>query len=138
MAAKDLFHQAVKQALLKQQWVITADALKIKIEGVRFEIDLAAEKILAAQKEERKIAVEIKSFINNSVLNDFHVALGQFLNYRLALQMSESEPTLYLAVPFDTFDSFLHERFAQEALKIYHVHMIVSAANTEITLVWKE
>lgn len=47
MAAKDLFYQAVKQALLKEQWVITADPLKIKIEGVRFEIDLAAEKILA-------------------------------------------------------------------------------------------
>ena len=37
MAAKDSFRQAVKQALLKQQWLITADPLKIKIEGVRFE-----------------------------------------------------------------------------------------------------
>ena len=43
MAAKDLFHDAVKQALLKDQWVITADPLTFKIEGVRFEIDLAAE-----------------------------------------------------------------------------------------------
>ena len=66
---------------------------------------------MAAEKEERKIAVEIKSFLNNSVLTDFHVALGQFLNYRLALQMSESNRTLYLAVPFDTFDSFFQERF---------------------------
>lgn len=32
MAAKDLFHDAVKQALLKEQWVITADPLKIRIE----------------------------------------------------------------------------------------------------------
>lgn len=39
MAAKDLFHNAVKQALLKEQWVITADPLKIKIERVKFEID---------------------------------------------------------------------------------------------------
>ena len=37
MAAKDSFRQAVKQALQKQQWLITADPLKIKIEGVRFE-----------------------------------------------------------------------------------------------------
>lgn len=48
MAAKDLFHDAVKQALLKEQWVITSDPLKIRIERVKFEIDLAAEKILAA------------------------------------------------------------------------------------------
>jgi hypothetical protein len=76
MAAKDLFHNAVKQALLKEQWVITADPLKIKIERVKFEIDLAAEKILAADKAGRKIAVEIKSFLNSSVITDFHSALG--------------------------------------------------------------
>jgi len=40
----------VKQALLKEQWVITADPLTIKLEGVKFEIDLAAEKIFAAEK----------------------------------------------------------------------------------------
>ena len=61
MPAKDLFHDAVKQALLKEEWVITADPLTIKIEGVKFEIDLAAEKIFAAEKAGRKIAVEVKS-----------------------------------------------------------------------------
>ncbi|MCC3441497.1 MAG: fatty-acid oxidation protein subunit alpha, partial [Microcoleus sp. PH2017_03_ELD_O_A] len=30
MAAKDRFHDAVKQALLKEQWVITADPLILK------------------------------------------------------------------------------------------------------------
>ena len=54
MAAKDLFHDAVKQALLKDNWTITADPLKIKIEGIKFEIDLAAQKIIAAQKAEQK------------------------------------------------------------------------------------
>ena len=75
-AAKDLFHNAVKQGLLKENWVITADPLKIKIEGVKFEIDLAAEKVLAAQKAGQKIAVEIKSFLNTSAITDFHAALG--------------------------------------------------------------
>ena len=115
MAAKDLFHDAVKQALLKEQWVITADPLIIKIEGVRFEIDLAAEKVFAAEKAGRKIAVEVKSFLSNSALTDFHVALGQFLNYRLALQMNEPDRTLYLAVPFDTFDTFFQERFVHRS-----------------------
>lgn len=99
MAAKDLFHNAVKQALIKQQWIITADPLIIKIEGVKLEIDLAAERILAAQKEGQKIAVEIKSFLGTSVITDFHLALGQFLNYRLALQMTEPDRIIYLAVP---------------------------------------
>jgi hypothetical protein len=51
MAAKDLFHSAVKQALLKDKWEITADPLIIKIDKVKFEIDLAAEKVFAAEKE---------------------------------------------------------------------------------------
>lgn len=138
MAAKDLFHDAVKQALLKDQWIITAEPLIIKIEGVRFEIDLAAEKVLAAEKAGRKIAVEVKSFLSNSPLTDFHAALGQFLNYRLALQMHESDRTLYLAVPFDTFDTFFQERFVQEAVRLYQLKLVVYDPLKEVFIEWKE
>ncbi|MDJ0554074.1 MAG: XisH family protein [Microcoleaceae cyanobacterium MO_207.B10] len=137
MAAKDLFHNAVKQGLLKDDWVITADPLKIKIEGVKLEVDLAAEKIIAAQKAERKIAVEIKSFLNTSAITDFHIALGQFLNYRLALQMSESDRTLYLAVPVDTFESFFQEKFTQEAVKFYQVKLLIYDPTEEVIIEWK-
>jgi hypothetical protein len=77
MAAKDLFHNAVKQALISDRWVITADPLVVKIEGVKLEIDLAAEKVIAAEKGGRKIAIEIKSFLKPSTITDFHLALGQ-------------------------------------------------------------
>ncbi|MEC4868244.1 MAG: element excision factor XisH family protein [Jaaginema sp. PMC 1078.18] len=83
--------------------------MAIKIEGVKFEVDLGADKVIAAEKSEQKIAVEIKSFLNNSAIADFHTALGQFLNYRLALQMTENDRNLYLAVPFDTFNIFFQE-----------------------------
>ncbi|NEO81145.1 XisH family protein [Moorena sp. SIO4G3] len=137
MAAKDLFHDAVKQALLKDDWIITADPLKIKIEGVKLEIDLAADKIIAAQKAERKIAVEIKSFLNTSAITDFHAALGQFLNYRLALQMSESDRILYLGVPVDTFESFFQEKLPQEAVKVYQVKLLIYNPVEEVIMEWK-
>jgi hypothetical protein len=138
MEAKDLFHDAVKQALLKEQWVITADPLTIKIEGVRFEIDLAAEKVFAAEKAGRKIAVEVKSFLSNSALTEFHAALGQFLNYRLALQMNEPDRTLYLAVPFDTFDTFFQERFVQEAVRLYQLKLVVYEPIKEVFIEWRD
>ncbi|MBD2605176.1 XisH family protein [Scytonema hofmannii FACHB-248] len=138
MSAKDRFHVAVKQALQKELWVITADPLIIKIEGVKFEIDLAAEKILGAEKAGLKIAVEVKSFLSSSAITDFQVALGQFLNYRLALQMSESDRTLYLAVPFDTFNTFFQERFVQEAVKFYQLKLVVYDSNKEEIIKWKE
>ncbi len=137
MAAKDLFHDAVRQALLKEDWIITADPLKIKIEGVKLEIDLAADKVLAAQKAGQKIAVEIKSFLNASAITDFHAALGQFLNYRLALQMSESDRILYLAVPIDTFESFFQEKFTQEAVNVYQVKLIIYDPVKEVVVEWK-
>jgi hypothetical protein len=136
--AKDLFHDAVKQALIREQWVITADPLKIKIEGVKLEIDLAVEKVFAAEKEGQKIAVEIKSFLSPSTITDFHAALGQFLNYRLALQMREPDRTLYLAVPIDTFESFFQEPFIQEAIKLYQVKLIVYNPIQEIITAWND
>ncbi|MEG3902297.1 XisH family protein [Microcoleus sp. MOSTC5] len=138
MAARDLFHDAVKKALQKEEWEITADPLIVKIQGVKFEIDLAAEKILAAEKLGQKIAVEIKSFLNNSAITDFHLALGQFLNYRLALQIKEPDRTLYLAVPFDTFDSFFQEPFIQEAVNVYQLKLVVYDPQKEVIVEWKE
>jgi hypothetical protein len=138
MAAKDLFHEAVKQALIKEQWIITADPLKIKVEGVKLEIDLAAEKVFAAEKANQKIAVEVKSFLNPSTITDFHAALGQFLNYRLALQMREADRNLYLAVPFDTFASFFQEYFTQESVKTYQVKLIVYDPLQEVITQWIE
>jgi len=138
MAAKDRFHDAVKQALLKDSWVITADPLILKIDKVKFEVDLAAEKVFAAEKAGKKIAVEIKSFLNPSAVRDFHSALGQFLNYRLGLQMTEPDRTLYLAIPIDIFESFFQERFTQEAIRQYQVKLIVYEPIQEVIIEWKE
>jgi hypothetical protein len=57
---------------------------------------LGAEKVIVAEKAGRKIAVEIKSFIGSSTLSEFHLALGQFLNYRYALEDIEPDRVLYL------------------------------------------
>lgn len=48
MPAKDIFHETVKQALQKENWVITDDPLKFKFGNVNFQIDLGAERVLAA------------------------------------------------------------------------------------------
>lgn len=135
--AKDLFHQAVKQALIKDGWTITSDPLIIRIERVKLEIDLAAEKVFAAEKDEQKIAVEVKSFINPSVISDFHNALGQFLNYRLALEMTEPDRILYLAVPIDIFNTFFQERFTQAAISHYALKIIAYKPNTQEIIEWK-
>jgi hypothetical protein len=96
MAAKDIFHDVVKIALQKDGWTITDDPLHIRLGGViDMYIDLGAEKVIAAEKAGRKIAVEIKSFLGPSTLTEFHLALGQFMNYRYAIEDTEPDRVLY-------------------------------------------
>ncbi|BAZ37053.1 fdxN element excision controlling factor protein [Calothrix sp. NIES-4101] len=57
MSAKDIFHEVVKKALEKDGWQITHDPLSISVGGINISIDLAAEKLIAAEREGDKIAV---------------------------------------------------------------------------------
>jgi hypothetical protein len=106
MHPKDLFHDTVKRALEKDGWTITHEQMPLSFELEDMYVDLGAEKILAAERDSEKIAVEIKSFVRASAISEFHTALGQFLNYRFALSEQEPERKLYLAVPNDTYTSF--------------------------------
>lgn len=80
MPARDLFHQAVKRALVREGWAITHDPPHIDFGGFDFFIDLGAETLLGATREGRQIAVEVKSFAGASSLSEFHAAVGQFVN----------------------------------------------------------
>lgn len=119
MSAKDLFHEAVRKALEKEKWVITNDPLMVKFGKDKVFIDLAAERVLTAEREGEKIAVEIKSFLGESELFDYHTALGQFLNYRLVLESSEPDRTLYLAVPIETYQSLFSRDLAKASVQQY-------------------
>ncbi|NEO57720.1 MAG: hypothetical protein F6K54_34445 [Okeania sp. SIO3B5] len=86
MSARDFFHQEVKNALIKDGWSITHDPLSIRFGGVDISIDLGAEQLIGAEKDNQNIAVEIKSFLpKSSAISEFHTALGKFINYRAAL-----------------------------------------------------
>lgn len=136
MAARDLFHRAVKGALEKEDWLITDDPLKIEVGGAKFEIDLGAERLLAAEREGRKIAVEIKTFLSDSPITDYHAALGQFLNYRLALELSDPDRILYLAVPVAVHEAFFQREFLQISVERYQIHRIIYDPVKEVIVQW--
>lgn len=137
MATRDIFHDAVKNALIKEGWTITHDALSIKIGGVEMAIDLGAENLIAAEKSGEKIAVEIKSFVKPSAISEFHTAVGQYMNYRQALKKQEPERFLYLAVPIETYNTFFTLPFIQESIADYQFNLIVYDAEEEVIVEWK-
>ncbi|AUB40866.1 FdxN element excision controlling factor protein [Nostoc flagelliforme CCNUN1] len=126
MSAKDVFHEVVKKALQKDGWQITHDPLSISVDGVNVSIDLAAEKLIAVEREGEKIAVEVKSFLEkSSAISEFHTALRQFINYRGALRRRQPERVLYLAIPLTTYKTFFQLDFPQAMIEENQVKMII-------------
>jgi hypothetical protein len=100
-------------------------------------IDLGAEEIIGAEREGRKIAVEIKSFPGDSAISEFHTALGQYLNYLLALEEQEPERSLYLAVPLDTYIDFFSTEFARAAVRRHQLKLLVYNLAQEAIIRWE-
>lgn len=78
MPQKDILHDAIKNALIKDGWTILADPYTITYRRSQLYADLCAER----QEHERAkqvIVVEVKSFRGASPLHDFHAALGQYI-----------------------------------------------------------
>ncbi len=135
--AKDVFHQQVKHALIKDGWNITHDPLTIRIsEAVKLQIDLAAETTIAAERDSEKIAVEIKSFVGDSDISAFHTALGQYLNYCQALEEQEPDRIVYLAIPLETYQDFFQLPFIQRSLRRYQVKLIIYDPKLEEIKQW--
>jgi hypothetical protein len=134
--ARDLFHDIVRSALEKDGWLVTDDPLNIRSGGVDVQIDLGAERLIAAQKAGEKIAVEIKSFVSASKISEFHTALGQFINYRTALRVEEPSRNLYLAVPLVTYNDFFNLPFIQTVVNENKLKIIIYDVETEEIAQW--
>lgn len=136
MPAKDLYHNAVKNALIKDGWTITADPYFIKYEDAELYADLAAEKVIAAERQGQKIVVEIKSFIGRSQMYDFHSALGQYIVYRNLLHLTQSEFVLYLAIDNQVYRDFFQRLSIRAIVRENNLLMVVFDPKTEKILQW--
>ena len=136
MPKRDFFHEAVKNALIKEGWTITDDPFKLDFGFTEAFVDLGAEKLLAAEKGKEKIAVEIKSFVSSSELYEFHTALGQFINYKVALKREEPDRILFLAVPKETFETFFKHDLIDEIIKENKLKIIVYNSKNEVIEQW--
>jgi XisH protein len=138
MSAKDRFHEAVKTALQKDGWVITDDPLRIRISSTtKLYIDLGAEKIVAAERNGQKIAVEVKSFLGASTMNEFHLAIGQYINYRYALADFGYEQTLYLAVPWIIYNDFFTQPFVNTVIQRSQVNLLIFNDEKAEVVLWQ-
>ncbi|WP_293020707.1 MULTISPECIES: element excision factor XisH family protein [unclassified Moorena] len=90
MPKLDIIHKAVKNALIKDGWIITDDPYIIEYRKTKLYADLGAERPIAVQRNEQKLVVEVKSFVGTSKLQDLKEALGQYDIYRYLLDAARS------------------------------------------------
>jgi hypothetical protein len=135
--AKDIYHNIVKEALITDGWTVTHDPYIIRPDqNTKYEIDLSADKVIAATKENKKIAVEIKSFAGQSLVYEFHSALGQFMNYLVHIENVEKDRKLYLALSEKAYNSLMKHPSLIEVLKRYKVSLIIFEITTKIITKW--
>ncbi len=136
MPARDLYHDTVKNALTKDGWTITHDPFKLPV-GIRDSfVDLGAQKLVAAEKDTRRIAVEIKSFLSPSLLHDLETALGQFTLYRAFLHRMEPDRTLYLALPEATMEGIYADKIADVLFDEKLVETVTFDPDEEVIVRW--
>lgn len=136
MPAKDIFHDAVKHALIQDGWAITHDPLSLKVGRKDLFVDLGAERFLAAERQGEKIAVEVKSFVGASEVENLRDAVGQYVLYQSALAKIEPERTLYLAIRQRIYADVFEEEIGRMLLERGIVKLIVFDPKTEVILQW--
>jgi hypothetical protein len=137
MSARNIYHDGVVRALTADGWIITHDPYKLSYGDRKLFVDLGAERAtLAAEREGRRIAVEIQSFLGRSAVRNLEEAVGQYQIYRMLLEETDPGRVLYMAVPFAAYDEVLADRFGQLIVSRLPLRVIVFDEQTERIVQW--
>jgi hypothetical protein len=137
MPARNIHHAVVVRALTADGWTITHDPYPLSFGGRDLFVDLGAEEAtLAAEKEGRRIAVEIQSFLGRSPVRSLEEAVGQYEIYRLLLAATDSGRVLYMAVSVGTYRGVLADQFGQLVVSGLNLHLVVFDEQQERIVQW--
>ncbi len=136
MPQHDLYHNRVKNALVKDGWVITDDPFTIEYKGLRLYADLGAEKLLAAEKNQQKIVIEIKVFNSPSLITELEKTLGQYNIYLSLLRRINPELKLYLAISENVYIDFFQKPAIQDILSDQQMNYLIFDQNQEVIVEW--
>ena len=136
MPRRDAYHDAVKNALIKDGWTITHDPLTLPFGRHKLFVDLGAERLLAAERGSERIAVEVKTFAGASEVTDMEQALGQYLLYRSVLSRSDPDRRLVLAMPEEAFDAIIVAELGQAIREDYDLAILAFDIEEEVIRKW--
>ena len=135
--AKDIIHDAIKQALINDGWDIIADPYHLKYDASNsWLVDLAAEKLLLVTRDKTRIFVEVKTFGGSSFTKEFQNALGQYQLYAGVMEMLGETNELFLAISDSVYERFFANPVYQRLVKRYNVLLLVVDVEKEQVVKW--
>jgi XisH protein len=136
MPAKDIYHDAVRFALVKDGWKILSEDYSLEYGGDRVYVDIAAEKSIAAERQGQKILVEVKSFLGRSFVHDLEQAVGQYVVYRDILVETGLDFELYLAITTGIYKGNFQRKLAQMIVSRNRVSLLIVDSESEVIEQW--
>jgi hypothetical protein len=97
---------------------------------------LGAKRVIAAERDGEKIAVEIKTFAGRSAIHDMEIALGQYVLYLSLLEAVEPDRKLYIAVSSAVYESIIERGSIQFVIRRNRVPFIVVNLAQEEIVQW--
>jgi hypothetical protein len=135
MPAKDIYHDAVVNALRKDGWTILDEQHALGLGGRIVWVDIRA----AQESTNRIILVEVKSFYNIlSPIEAIANAIGKYVLYRAILEAKGMQEDLFLAVPRSAYDGIFGEEVGEALIRQVKIKFLVFDAEKEQIAQWIE
>jgi hypothetical protein len=112
------------------------DQFTLQIGKKRLFADLGAKHLVGAEKDDKKIVVEVKSFIGKSDVDDLEKAVGQYVVYQQIINKNEPDYLLYLAVTAEANNNIFEVEIGQLLLDNQIVRLIVFNPLDEVITKW--
>lgn len=138
VAKRDVIHNAVKNALISDNWEITDDPYRIIYKDATLEADMKADKLIAATRESRSIIIEVKSFLQRSFIHEFLAACGQYQAYTFLLEEKGQIETVYMAISDAVYQSEFRSDAVQVLVRRFAIRLLVVDTENEVIKLWIE
>lgn len=120
MPTKDVFHDAVKNALIKDGWKLLNEVFELRLIE-----ENGSEFVMIFEKDGEKIAVLVERFLSSSQTQDFYFAFGRYLNCRLFLSKTNPDLTLLSAIRTETYQNFFKMTFVSKLVSENKMKLII-------------